>query len=440
MKPTRLLLTASLLLPLSVNAYPLFGSDELDIRRLEATRLAQEGQIKGRKRLAGELLSREQVDVRLLQHRDMQIPPPDPEFTREVMALLGEEADRYSISVLDLSDPANPRYAEHQGLIPRSPGSIGKLVGALALFQALADVYPGDPQQRIALLRDTSITADEFIVSDHHKVRLWDPQRQTLSIRPLRIGDRGSLWDFLDWTLSASSNAAASTVMQQAMLLRQFGQDYPLSQEAGQRFFSETPRKALAELRDATFLDPLVRNGIDLSQFRQGSFFTRTGKRRVPGIRSYATTRELIHFLLLMEQGKLVDEFTSRELKRLLYVTERRIRYASSPALNGAAVYFKSGSLYSCRPEPDFRCKKYHGNKQNLMNSAAIIEAPAGEQTLHYLVTLTSNVLRKNSAVDHQTLATRIHRLIERRHAGNKKGSASISDSDPSVDRDEIPE
>jgi hypothetical protein len=34
----------------------------------------------------------------------------------------------------------------------------------------------------------------------------------------------------------------------------------------------------------------------------------------------------------------------------------------------------------------------------------------------HYLVTVSSNVLRKNSAVAHQTLALRIHRLIEARH------------------------
>jgi hypothetical protein len=33
-------------------------------------------------------------------------------------------------------------------------------------------------------------------------------------------------------------------------------------------------------------------------------------------------------------------------------------------------------------------------------------------------VVVMSNVLRKNSAVEHQTLATRLHRLIEGYHAG----------------------
>lgn len=416
MKLTIMLLTTSTLLPLAVSAYPLYGSDELGIRRLEVTRFAQEGRIRGEKRLPGELLSRDQVNLRLLDYPDLKIPPVDMQFTHDVVKLLGNNADSYSVSVLDLTDPNHPVYAEHNGQVPRTPGSVGKLAGALGLFQALADIHSGAPEKRVAFLRNTWITADEFINHDHHKVRLWEPEKHTLSIRPLRIGDRGSLWDYLDWMLSASSNAAASMIMEQAMLLRHFGKDYPLSAEARKRFFDTTPRHELADLFVATFHDALRRNGIDLSKFSQGNFFTRTGKSRVPGTRSYATTRELMHYLLLMEKGELVDEFSSRELKRLLYVTELRIRYASSPALHNAAVYFKSGSLYSCRPEPGFVCRKYHGNKKNLMNSAAIVEAPAGDPQLYYLVTLTSNVLRKNSAVDHQTLATRIHRLLERRH------------------------
>ena len=52
------------------------------------------------------------------------------------------------------------------------------------------------------------------------------------------------------------------------------------------------------------------------------------------------------------------------------------------------------------------------------MNSVAIVEWPAGKPKLFYLVAVTSNVLRKNSAVEHQTLATRLQRLIEARHSG----------------------
>jgi hypothetical protein len=124
-----------------------------------------------------------------------------------------------------------------------------------------------------------------------------------------------------------------------------------------------------------------------------------------------------MQLVLRMEQGRLVDEWSSRQIKRLLYMTERRIRYASSPALADSAVYFKSGSLYDCEPEPGFNCGPYRGNVLNYMNSVAIIESPARERELHYAVTLISNVLRKNSAATHQALATSIHRLIEEMHA-----------------------
>ncbi len=45
------------------------------------------------------------------------------------------------------------------------------------------------------------------------------------------------------------------------------------------------------------------------------------------------------------------------------------------------------------------------GNVQNFMNSVAIVEQPDG--TI-YLVALMSNVLRKNSNIDHLEIATRI--------------------------------
>jgi hypothetical protein len=104
-------------------------------------------------------------------------------------------------------------------------------------------------------------------------------------------------------------------------------------------------------------------------------------------------------------------------------MTQRRIRYAASPALNDSAVYFKSGSLYKCEPEAGFECKKYQGNVTNMLNSVAIIEAPAADRQLYYMVVVMSNVLRENSAVVHQTLATRIHRMLEKFHKKGKFNS-----------------
>jgi hypothetical protein len=401
----------------ALQAYPIDGYDDTGIRRIEGVRMVEEGSISGSRQPPGATLATAQVDLRLLNQRDMNLPAPDPDFTKQVTDLLGEHASQYGIAVLDLSDLENPRYAEHRGDYRQNVGSVGKLVAALGFFQALADAWPDDIAKRREILRNTVITADAFCHWDHHKIRIFDIENRQLTRRTMKDGDQGNLWEYLDWTLSVSSNSAAAMLMRDAMLLHHYGKDYPVPDDEAQRFFTETPSKELTALFQATFFDPITRNGLDLENLRQGSFFTREGKNRVNGGgNSYGTARELMLYMLRMEQGRLVDEFSSRQIKRLMYMTERRIRYASSPALKDAAVYFKSGSLYQCKKEEGFECGAYRGNVRNYMNSVAIVEYPAGEARLYYISTLISNVLRNNSAVDHQTMGTRIHQLIEQAH------------------------
>jgi hypothetical protein len=396
--------------------YPLDGYPYTGVLRLEGFRLAQQGKVRGIRLYQGALLNHAQVDLRLTGRADSKIPALDPVFSTEVTALLGAEADRYAVAVLDLSIPEQPLYAEHRGEARSNPGSVGKIIVALGVFQALADIYPEDVDARLAVLRNTVVTADRFIQSDQHKVPFWTTESKKIWYRPIRIGDQASLWTYLDWMLSASSNAAASMVMREIVLMTHFGRQYPVNEETVKEFFVKTPRKELATILSRAIQDPITRNGLNIRQLRQGSFFTWQGKKLVPGTTSYASPRELMHYLLKLEQGKLVDEFSSREIKRLLYMTQGRIRYASSPALGNAAVYFKSGSLYKCKAEPDFTCRKYHGNVVNMLNSVAIIESPAAQRKNFYMVVVMSNVLRKNSAVVHQTLATRIQRLINSYH------------------------
>jgi hypothetical protein len=394
--------------------YPLDGYQETGIRRLEGNRLADEGVVRDVKQPPGARLGLQEVDLRLVG-KTFDLPPPDPAFTRQITALLTGNMDGYGLAVLDLSDPSRPRYAEHRGDHRQNVGSVGKLVVALALFQALADTYPQDIAARKRVLKTTIVTADGFSQSDHHTVRMFDPATRKLERRTIRIGDQASLYEYLDWMVSPSSNSAAGMVMREAMLIRQYGTAYPPAESEIKRFFDETPKAELTALFERTFLEPVTGNGLDPEQLRQASFFTATGKRKVPGPgSSYGTARELLRYLLRMEQGRLVDVWSSREIKRLLYVTERRIRYASSPALAEAAVYFKSGSLYKCKEEPGYSCRKYAGNVLNYMNSATIVESPAAARSTYYMSTLVTNVLRKNSAAEHQALATRLQQLITR--------------------------
>ncbi len=414
-----------LLAAAGVQAYPLDAYEETGIERLEAFRLSEAGQLKGPPRQpSGARLGQEQVQLRLVDYPDFQLPEADPGLAKRIVSMLGEQPERYAFAFLDISDPQRPAYAEYEATQTMNPGSVGKILVALALFDALAAVYPDDLQARRRVLRETVITANEFIKHDHHKVRFWRDGKYFT--RPLQEGDQGSLWEYLDWMISPSSNAAAAMVLREAMLLRHFGTGYPPSPEEADAYFAK-PKSELQALLEEAIQGPVSRARLDLKQLRQGSFFTRTGKIKVPGTTSYASPRELMMLLVRMEQGRLVDAFSSLEIKRLLYVTERRIRYSSSPALRDAAVYFKSGSLYSCKPEPDFKCGKYRGNRKNLMNSVAVVESPAGEPRMVYFMALISNVLRENSAVRHQTVGTWVHRMVEEMHPRRPPSSPRVS-------------
>ena len=406
---------ALLLNATAVAPYPLDGYGETGIRRLEANRLAQEGKLNDVRQPPGALLHLADVQLRLAG-QTFDLPPPDPAFTREVQSILSGSMESYAVAVLDLTDPAKPRYAEQRGDHRQNVGSVGKLVVVLALFQALADIHP-EIAARQRVLKETVVTADGFSQSDSHTVRIYDPAAKKLTRRPVQIGDRATLYEWVDWMLSPSSNSAGGMVMREVMLLRHFGKAYPPSEEQIRTFFATTPKPELTALLQRSFFEPVTRNGLDLNLLRQGSVFTAGGKRVVPDAgNSYGTARELVRYLLRMEQGRLVDTFSSLEIKRLMYVTERRIRYASSPALADAAVYFKSGSLFQCAPEPGFVCRPYAGNVKNYMNSVAIVESPAVGRELYYMSALVTNILRKNSAAEHQALATRIQQSVDADH------------------------
>ena len=399
-----------------VHAYPLDGYEYTGINRLEFYRLAALGEVKGRQLPPGALLSMQEVQPRGIGLPEDPDFSSDPDMVAEIKTMLGAEADRYAVALLDMSDPDNLVYAEHNAGIKVNVGSVGKMLVGLAIFQRLHDLYPDDIAARERILRNTLVVADGFIRSPSHKVVFWRPDTRTLKFRRLQEGDTASLWEYLDWMYSASSNAAAAMVMKQLIVMQHSAHAYPISQDDVDDFFESSSPAELGKLLDQAMTGALVKNSLDPDLLRQGSFFTREGKRRVVGKTSYATPRELLRLVYKLETGQLVDKWSSREMKRLMYMTQKRIRYASHPALKDAAVYFKSGSLYSCVPEAGFVCRKYMGNKRNQLASLAIVESPAKDPQYRYMVVVSSNVLRVNSAVAHQTLAMRIHRMIQRRH------------------------
>jgi len=395
--------------------YPLDASEETGISRLEVFKLAESVLLEQGALKPGSLLPTKKIRLNL-RGPGFEMPAPDPGFTAEVRNMVGKDAPAYGISVLDITDPKNPRYAEINGNRTQNPGSVGKIMVLLGWFQALADIYPDDIDARKQVLYETQVTANGFINRDSHVVPFWKRGDPKVIRRAIEIGDTANLWTWLDWMASASSNAAASQMISELVLLREFGASYPVSRAEADAFFKNTSKSKLAKKLSAAIQTPVTRNGLNVNHLRQGSLFTREGKSRLPGVSSTSTSSELLRYLVLMEEGKLVDPWSSLEIKKYLYLTDHRIRYGASPALDSSALYFKSGSLYSCRPEKGFTCGKYMGNKYNYLASTAIVETHGNNPPLRYIVVVLSNVLKKNSAEVHENFATDLHALIGRSH------------------------
>ena len=148
------LFLSSSLVP-GAGAYPLDGYESTGITRLRAYDLARDWLLMHGSLVPGSLWGVDRVKLRLAEREAFDLPAPDAELTARVRSLIGEHAKHYGVTVLDLSDPERPRYADVNGGAIQNPGSVGKIVVALAWFQALADRYPDDVEARVKMLRET---------------------------------------------------------------------------------------------------------------------------------------------------------------------------------------------------------------------------------------------------------------------------------------------
>lgn len=393
-------------------AYPLDSYEETGIRRLDFYNLAQQRKVNGRILHQGARLNSYEIQLSLQGDKELPLPGPDPILTNQICDLLPpKERKDYQIALLDYSSHP-PRYAEFNAKGKGPIGSVGKLLVAGSYLNALAEFKP-EIVDRVKALK-SQVVSTSLVNGDKHDVPLWDVKRRKLKHRPLKKGDVGNVWEYLDWMLSASSNAAASMIMKEMTLLQQFGEAYPLDPQFAKEHWKESRGRDLGHEMRASVDSMLYKHDFDPKRIRQASMFTGTGKRQSHGRRSYGNVRDLMRLLFKMEQGRLVDAWSSLELKRLLYMTQKRIRYSSHPIFKNSAVYFKSGSLYSCTVKP---CEKYKGDRYNHLASVAMVEEPADQPINKYAVIVMSNVLKKNSAIAHQTLAGKIHRLIRKNNA-----------------------
>ena len=369
-------------------AYPLDGYRETGIRRLLAYQLIQDGKLAGNFKLQpGALLDQDSIRLRLEGVQDSfdigPDTPVDPRLQQGLEEILGGRHLSYRVALVDITRPESPRYAAIRGDEGYIPGSVGKLLVMTGLFNELKKVFPNDIGARERVLRTTRVVADAFVVPNSHAVPIVGPDFSSVVHRAVRVGDTFSLWEWLDHMVSPSSNAAGSVVWKEALLLSVFGKTYPPTRRQEEAFLEETAGGELSDRSVRILEEPLAAAGLKTRDLRLRTYFTRGASRVIPGKSSYATPNQLVRWLIRLEQGKLVDSWSSLEMKKMMYFTRRRYRFAASPELNRSAVFFKSGSLYSCRPEPDYECGQYRGNARNLMHSVAIVESPSRVERQH---------------------------------------------------------
>ena len=397
--------------------YPIDGYSHTGIKRLKRLELIKSGEIVEASKLPeGAFKSYKDIELNLLSKKEDSVGlffQVDEGFQQEISGLFRGLDKSYSIAVLDISDEENPRYAKRNETFGYQPGSVGKIAVLVGLFNQLAKIYPDDFEKRLDLLRNISVKAGVWGLTDEHTIPIYNIETKKLVKRQVIASDVFTLFEWADHMLSVSNNGAASILWREVLLMQAFGDQYPtLTQEESEKYFKETDRKLLTDLGNDVVNLPLRDLGITHDEWRLGSFFTR-GANTYVGSKggSIGSPLGLMKFLIKLEQGNVIDEQSSLEMKRLMYMTDRRIRYAQSAALKDAAVYFKSGSLYKCDRTKGESCGKYMGNVQNFMNSVVIVEHP---DNCRYMVALMSNVLRKNSGTDHMNLATQVDKVIKK--------------------------
>lgn len=411
-----LVFIVGMVVPRGLMAYPIDGYAWTGIRRLLYLQLVMKGEIKANLPAKGAFLPTVDIKLKLTGSRGDSLstfPAVDPKLQKSIDAIFPNLHESYSMTVMDVTPGRPMRYACTQEKKQFQPGSVGKLVVVAGLFNELQKIYPESFEKRQELLKNRLVKGGKWAVYDEHVVPVFDTVDKKMVRRTVRESDIFSLYEWVDHMLSASNNGAANVVWRETILMHVFGSGYTsLSDEEADLYFSKISRSQLSELAVEVVNTPVNEAGITRDEWKLGSLFTGEAKKIVPGSGgSSASPYGLMKYLVALERGKIVDEPSSLEIKRLLYMTATRIRYASSWSLTNASVYFKSGSMYQCKQEEGYTCAKYMGNVSNYMNSVIIVEHPDGTT---YMVALMSNVLKKNSSSDHNALAARIDQAVRK--------------------------
>ena len=422
-------------------AFPVDDYERTGIRRLKFQQDALDGLHHGPKLVPGQRWPAASIKLRMRdQGRDFELTsatPKDPILQPVLEKVLRQWSwHKYDVVILDITDPAHPRYAAVNENVELTPGSVAKLLVASGMFEQLKQRFPNDTAARANLLKTTIVTADDWAMKDSHDMPMISGANLDKSTsRRVFIGDKLSLWEWMDGALSASNNSAASMMWREATLMKLMGADYPPA-KVNADLWKGFGRDALTEASFDIVTKPLLDAGIDPEVLRLRLYFTTGAGKYIRSKSSGATSLSLVQWLLRVEQGRMVDEWSSLELKKMMYLTRRRVRYLHTHKLDNFAAFFKSGSLFKFKPETTERVQ-YEGDQLNVLNSLieidttppppealAAVTGPAADLAAKtvsvnsagkpyiYLVAVMSNELKRNAAEDHARLAEAIHSLV----------------------------
>ncbi|MEZ4270945.1 MAG: hypothetical protein R3C68_05785 [Myxococcota bacterium] len=330
-------------LPHSAQAYPTdtVSQERTKIRRLRWQQDINEGSYRGRKIPPGAQWSTDRVKLRMLdQGQDFDLTletPKDPQLQAGLEAIMQKwRFKRYNIALLDITDPSRPRYAAINEQEKQTPGSVAKVLLGAGFLQQLKERFPNDVSKREALMRDVTVKADDWAMPNHHEVPViigdvYSGKYRT-SIRRVLNGDTFSLWEWMDHALSPSSNASATMLWRETTLMKLLGEAYP-PENYDADLWKRWDRTTTTEAAYDVVEKPLRDAGLNVDDFYVRMFFTRNASRYVKAEASRASPFGILRWMIKVEQGKMVDRFSSLELKRMIYLTRRRIRYAHTKAL-----------------------------------------------------------------------------------------------------------
>jgi hypothetical protein len=425
----------------AARAYPLDQYERTGIKRLKFQLDTVQGKHKGTRLAPGAQWPAADFKLRLReQGRDFELTastPKDAALQAALEKVLKQWSwRRYNVALLDITDPTHPRLAGVNEHVSQTPGSVAKVLVAAGMLEQLRARFPNDIAAREKLLRSHLVTADDWAMSDSHDVPVVSGEAlDKINNRRVKIGDVFTVWEWLDHALSASNNSAAALSWREATLMRLLGEQYPpatYDAELWKRLGKDALTKASFEVVDKPLLDA----GLSPEVFKLRLYFTKGAGKYIRSQSCGATPFSLVQWLVRVEQGRMVDEWSSLELKKLMYLTRRRVRYLHTHLLDNFFALFKSGSLYRFTPEATSRTQ-YEGDLVNVLNSLIEVDAnlpPAGavqmmtasavEQAKKapaknaagkpyvYIVAVMSNELKRNAAMDHARLAEAVHAIV----------------------------